>query len=286
MPQPNRFNVIVDEIGMRHARHGDLVIDACYRPIFARTGAAMRLAAVQGVTAAHAGGETITGRRLWQRVPERERAFVRALSAIVQVENLAVSDLADLDLVVDLDHAFTAGLEALAERWRAIVGRVPEMETARGSLLLRWSGDLARDPTSLSGILNRCRRSDFGAIVDIPLFERTWSVSADMPAPLWIRLASDTLCHLSRDVASARLLSRLTGELHRRGFRLLVEGIADANALHAAADAGADLFAGDFLGLPMLAGTQPDRSDLPFGRLARTSRSQLRKSGGQSSSEE
>lgn len=251
--------IVVDEIGIRAARHEEYVITALYRPIFALEDRKLALAAVQGVPGIHAGRTAVIGAwQVGQVVGESWRMLAMSLATVLQAENLVPADLGDVDLLLDIDPSLLGNLQPLAAKLRPNDEYAAFMRPHTGAVLLGLPPGARQDPALLAPALAAARAEGFGIATDLPLYSRL----APLPAPGLVRLSGRAVLQL-HGTDKAEELMRLTSILRARGVRLLVENIKSAEMLQSALAIHPDLLAGDLLGRPEPAGTWLDRDERP-----------------------
>ncbi|MBX3576582.1 MAG: EAL domain-containing protein [Rhizobiaceae bacterium] len=251
--------ILVDEVGIETGIHGHHRIRTAYRPVFRRLdGMQVEPVAVVGSGCPFLGGRPVDPLHFASALGGPERAGLDHLVRTLAVRNLRNLGADGISLFVDIDLACLEGGApdcggGDATALDRIVCCIPS-----ASLLDRH--DLVEHTLTLRAAGCGIAIGGFGAGPwDIACLQ---AVRPDIVRldPIWFRRAAS-------NPQASRLLVSLVGGLHDQGADILIGGIADAGEFQAALDCGADLFEGDYLGRPTLAGVGFDTARVPLGSL-------------------
>jgi hypothetical protein len=198
-------------------------------------------------------------------VPEPDRVFMRAATAVLQARNRHLAGIGDLDLVIDFPAELADALVPFLRLLEPAASTPLLTDDEVGRLFMRLGAGFGADAAAAGRLAGSIGTHGLGALIDIPAFERIASELAELPGPLVVRIDATTLSRLTVESATGALFVRLVEAFHGRGIRLLVDGIRDERGFHAALDAGADLLCGDFVGRGRLTGEAFDREPRPIG---------------------
>lgn len=246
----SNVSVLVDEVGIEVGVFGDYRLKTTYRPVFRRLdGMLLEPFAVEASISPFLRGRPIDPEHFSTALPVGDKPTVANLARALSLKNLRNLGADGISLFIDVDLTALEGADGVDFEQGSETDPDPSRlicVIATASLLDRH--DLVEHTLTLRSAGCTIAVSGFGT--------GPWDIACMQAVrPDIVRLDASWFRRALSHPAAAKLLVPLVAGLHDQGANILIEGIANAAELRAALDCGADLFEGDLLGGPTLAGT-------------------------------
>lgn len=245
-----------DEIGIRTARHGDVVLRSAFQLIFSRVGQELHAVAVEGLLRLSREGTALEPRPWVENLRDDERGYIDCLSAALHLAN-------HQNIGIDGLHHIMMVRQGKAMAFAEVLAPLIHDMGLDGSRLI----GAVRDPADFDDAMLAAFASRFRALggrVAIgspgqPHLSMIRSVSPDIVSieGAWFR-------RVCGNETATRLLRSFANSLKAEGIQMLVEGIETRAQLVAALYVGADLVSGFLLSRPCIVGTQLFPQTLPL----------------------
>lgn len=259
--------ILADEIGIAYGVHGEFRLRSAYQPIFAPAGDALRPVAVEALVEPHRAGRAVAPAVFFEGVAEADRLFVEAMCRTLHLRNFRNIGVAGLDLFFNFDPGVNDHPGRVLAELRLMMGGLEEFDLYPGMLVCEITEHAAPNDRVLAAIAREMRRNGLRIAVDDFGAGHSTEDRLRLIEPDVVKIDGPWFALLCRYPAAVRLFGSLTGLLHERGIKVLVEGIEEPRQLRVALDGGADLFQGFLLGRPALAGTVFDAGPVELARL-------------------
>ncbi|MEO3385208.1 EAL domain-containing protein [Mesorhizobium sp. CAU 1741] len=251
--------ISADEIGIRSARHGEMLLRSAFQLIYRTSDDTFEGIAAEGFVRIFRSGQTVEPLSYLDHLPAQDHVFATRLATALHIANHGNIGIDGLDHILAI---------------RSPVGLIsPE---AVSHLLTETGMDasrlicLVRDAVSLQSHEIRTIADEFRS-----LGARIAMASSGQPDLQAIRSGRPDIVSIDGawfrrvclNVSAMRLLCSFVGGLRADGITVLIDGIETRSQLRAAVDTGADLLRGYLFGRPQLAGTVPPDAVLDRAKL-------------------
>lgn len=270
-PVPQRapfFNdaIIVDEVGIEVGVYGEYRLRSLYRPIFAREGEQLRPVAVEGLIGAFRAGNRVSSDEFLATVAADDRLFIDGMCRALHLRNFPNIGVERLKLHFSWDPAANSDHKAWLREIRLVGLRLVMIGLGPEMLVCEVTDTAAFQSNATIRLVEDLRSQGVRIAIDNFGPGHSTDIRLGLVRPDIVKIEGAWFRNLCREEAAIRLLRTVIAGVKARGAKVLVEGVEDASQLECGLQAGADLFTGDYLGLPALVGTAFDGAPLDISR--------------------
>jgi EAL domain-containing protein (putative c-di-GMP-specific phosphodiesterase class I) len=257
--------ILVDEVGIESGRVGGFLLRSVYQPVFSLARDCLQISAFQASIQVEREGEVRSLDDLLDASLAIDADFLADLCQALQIGNHRNLSLPGCELFLEHDLSRNRRLrDALLDAARH-ARAVGEAALEAGQVVCRIAGAAHLADRDRPTLLDELRGAGFRLAFD--LFDDGGAGTEPRYQPDVAEISGSWLAKIAAESAAARLLRPLVDAHRREGTCVFVRGIATAEHLRVAIDAGADYFAGDYLAPAAPVGSMVDEDPQPLGNL-------------------
>lgn len=261
--------ILVDEIGIETGAYDRYRLKTSYQPIFSPAGDQLVVAAVDAATAVRLHGEPANFSDLARSPEPVDQRFLSRLCQSLHIDNYRNLSIPDCGLFLDHDLSENRRLLDAVLNAHRQARAMGESGVDATRLVCRIANATTLSEVETLGAMEELRGAGVRLAFDV--FDNPFQ-SGEAAArfrPDVAEIGETWLSKIMAENSAAKLLKPLVAAHKRDGTSVFVRGIATADQLEMALEAGVDYVSGDLLGPPVLAGMVMDDAPKSIGALLR-----------------